>query len=84
MMISMPDAFILSFSFGNTMLDACLPPHICSTTAPHSVSASLAKAMITSTNFMASSGVGFMQFFPSGLRFHSPRKLQNMMTEPIV
>ena len=80
MMIPMPNDFILFFSFGNMTMDAFLPPQICNTTAPHSASASLAKAMITSTISMASSGVGSMQFFPMSLRLHSPQKLQEMMS----
>jgi hypothetical protein len=38
----------------------------------------------TSTILMASSGVGSMQFFPSGLRLHSPQMFQNMMLVPKV
>ena len=53
-----------------------------SMTAPCSVSASLAKAMISSTISMALSRVGSMQCFSLGLCLHLPRKLQNMMSVP--
>jgi len=38
----------------------------------------------TYNTLMASSGVGSMQFFSSGLRAHSPRKLQHVIWVPKV